>query len=247
MEASNPSRNCAGVALNLGQLERTRVMQPAARIDVISDAICPWCYIGKSNLDQALATLAAEGLRFSVQWHPYQLNPDMPAEGVERAAYRAAKFGDPERVRQIDARVTEAAAGAGLQFHLDRITRTPNTIAAHRLGWFAERSGLDVQNKLVAAMFRGYFVDGFDIGDTAVLVACATEAGIDPEAAKAFLDSDDGRVQVLASDQMFRNSGLNGVPTFVMNRHVLFSGAVPADAMAQAFRSAWKVLQPVAA
>jgi predicted DsbA family dithiol-disulfide isomerase len=112
------------------------------RIDIVSDTICPWCYIGKRHLEVALATLAAEGLTFSVHWNPFQLNPDMPKEGIERAAYRAMKFGSVERVREIDARVTQAAAATALSFHLDRIRRTPNTIDAHRLIWFAGQQGV---------------------------------------------------------------------------------------------------------
>src|SRR5690349_24704183 len=102
-------------------------MDTLARIDVISDAICPWCYIGKRQLESALKILGQDQLRFSVMWHPYQLNPDMPAEGVERATYRAAKFGSAERAQAIDQRITETAATVGLEFHLEKLTRTPNT------------------------------------------------------------------------------------------------------------------------
>ena len=109
------------------------------RIDIVSDAICPWCYVGKRHLEAALATLAAEGLHFSVHWNPFQLNPDMPKQGADRAAYRAAKFGSAERAREIDARVAGAAEAAGLAFRQDLMLRTPNTIDAHRLIWFAGR------------------------------------------------------------------------------------------------------------
>src|SRR5277367_5231837 len=140
------------------------------RIDIVSDAICPWCYIGKRQLERALATLEQEGLHFSVHWNPFQLNPDMPKEGVARAAYRAAKFGSAERAREIDARVGGAAEAAGLAFRQDLMLRTPNTIDAHRLIWFAGRQDrADLQDAVMEAVFRAYFIEGKDIGETAVL------------------------------------------------------------------------------
>src|ERR1700679_809285 len=107
------------------------------RIDIVSDVICPWCYIGKRQLERALATLEREGLRFQVRWNPFQLNPDMPKEGRDRAAYRAWKFGSVEKSAALDKRITDAAPSVGLAFRTDLMTRTPNTIDAHRLIWFA--------------------------------------------------------------------------------------------------------------
>src|SRR5579863_1179795 len=137
------------------------------RIDIVSDAICPWCYIGKRQLEGALATLADEGLRFSVHWNPFQLNPDMPKEGRDRASYRMMKFGSADRVREMDARVTGAAANVGLEFRLDQIVRTPNTLDAHRLVWRAGSE--DRQDAVVEALFAAYFTQGRDIGDRDVL------------------------------------------------------------------------------
>jgi len=222
-------------------------MPETARIDIVSDAICPWCYIGKRNLEAALAKLRTERLSFEVAWHPFQLNPDMPAEGVARAAYRAAKFGSAARSAEMDARVTEAAAGAGLAFRLDRIERTPNTVSAHRLAAYALAMGTAVQDAVVEKMFAAYFVEGRDIGDSDVLAACAAEAGLDERAVREFLASDDGAEDVRAADAGVRRAGLSGVPTFIMKRHILFSGALPAEAMADAFRSAWAVLSREAA
>jgi predicted DsbA family dithiol-disulfide isomerase len=215
------------------------------RIDVISDAVCPWCFIGKRQMERALALLAPEGLRFEVHWRPYQLNPDMPPGGLPRDEYRKLKFGSLERSRELDARVTAAAAGAGLEFHLDRQKRTPNTLDAHRTIWLAERAG--VQDAVVEALFRAYFIEGSDIGDHTVLTDRAAAAGMDRDSVLAALARDDGREEVLTEDASARAAGLNGVPTFVMERHVLFSGAVPAETMAEAFRSAWKVLRNQAA
>lgn len=216
---------------------------PLTRIDVISDAICPWCYIGKRHLENALARLAQDGLTFSVGWLPFQLNPDMPAEGVERQEYRIAKFGSAERSRELDAKITEAGAAVGIEMRLDLQRRTPNTVSAHRVLRFAAKHG--VQNPVAEALFAGYFTQGADIGDPAALAELAATAGL-PGVAE-MLASDEGRTEVLAEDMMARRAGINGVPSFVMLRHVLFSGAMPGETMAEAFAQAWKVLSEKAA
>jgi predicted DsbA family dithiol-disulfide isomerase len=217
----------------------------AGRIDIISDAICPWCYIGKRQLERALPILANDGLTFTVAWHPFQLNPDMPAEGVDRAAYRAQKFGSAERSAEIDKRVTDAAAGAGLEFHLERLKRTPNTVSAHRLIRLGAQRG--VQDGVVEALFQSYFVNGADIGDPEVLAQAGAAGGLDGDEVRAMLAGDDGRREVLAGDQMARNAGIQGVPSFALQGHVLFSGAVPAEQMASAFRQAYDILKNRAA
>jgi predicted DsbA family dithiol-disulfide isomerase len=219
--------------------------KPVGRIDVISDAICPWCYIGKRHLERALALLDKQGLHFTVAWHPFQLNPDMPREGVERAQYRLAKFGSAERSRQLDERITETACTVGLEFHLDRLTRTPNTLDAHRLIRLAGQHG--VQDGVVEALFEGYFCDGADIGNAEVLTRLGVEGGLERDDIMAMLASDTGLKEVAAADRMARNAGIQGVPSFALQGHVLFSGAVPADEMAQAFRRAWEILKNRAA
>ena len=219
--------------------------QPVGRIDVISDAICPWCYIGKRQLERALDLLAGKRCSVTVAWHPFQLNPEMPSEGVERKQYRTAKFGSLERSQQLDQRITETAATVGLEFHLDRITRTPNTVNAHRLIRFAGQKG--VQDAVVEALFEGYFCSGADIGDSQVLARIGAEGGLDRDAVLAMLAGDEGRKEVLAGDQMARNAGIQGVPSFALQGHVLFSGAVPAEEMAQSFTRAWEILKNRAA
>lgn len=218
---------------------------PVGRIDVISDAICPWCYIGKRQLERALDILASNHCSITVAWHPFQLNPDMPAEGVERENYRIAKFGSLERSRQLDQRITETAASVGLEFHLDRLTRTPNTVNAHRLIRFAGQKG--VQDAVVEELFEGYFCKGADIGDSKILADIGAEGGLDRAEVLAMLAGDEGRKEVLAADQMARNAGIQGVPSFALQGHVLFSGAVPAEEMAQTFRRAWEILKNRAA
>jgi predicted DsbA family dithiol-disulfide isomerase len=215
------------------------------RIDVISDVICPWCYIGKRQLERALDILEKERLHFTVAWHPFQLNPDMPEEGVERAKYRIAKFGSLERSQQLDQRITETAAAVGLDFHLDRLTRTPNTLNAHRVIRLAGQKG--VQDGVVEALFEGYFVHGADLGDTRKLAELGHKGGLEYDAVVALLAGDEGRREALGGDQMARNCGIQGVPSFALQGHVLFSGAVPAEEMAQAFHRAWEILKNRAA
>jgi predicted DsbA family dithiol-disulfide isomerase len=204
------------------------------RIDIVSDAICPWCYIGKRQLERALAILAEEGLAFSVHWNPFQLNPDMPKEGRDRAAYRIAKFGSAEQAAALDQRITEAGSAVGLAFRTDLMTRTPNTIDAHRLIWLAGEYG--VQDAAMEAVFRAYFIEGRDIGDHAVLAACGTEAGLRDVA--VFLDGDLAERDMREADRAAREAGVTGVPSFFLDGHNLFSGAMPADTIAGSLRHA---------
>ena len=215
------------------------------RIDVISDAICPWCYIGKRQLERALALLEPQGLKFQIAWHPFQLNPDMPPEGTDRLQYRIAKFGSLEKSLALDARISETAATLGLDFHLDRLTRTPNTLAAHRTIWLAAQHG--VQNAVMEAIFNAYFCQGADLTNPEVLTTLATTAGIDRAVMDEMFATDLGREIVLEGDSNARRGGISGVPSFLMGGYLLFSGAIPAEQMAEAFANAWKVLNAKAA
>ena len=215
------------------------------RIDVVSDAICPWCYIGKRQLERALATLTEDGLQFSVHWNPFQLNPEMPKEGRDRAAYRAWKFGSAERMREADARVAQAAADVGLPFRQDLMLRTPNTIDAHRLIWFAGQN--NVQDATMEAVFEAYFTQGRDIGDPTVLADCAAQARLDRDEVAAFLAGDVAAQEMRAADQSAREAGVNGVPSFFLDGYSLFSGAMPADTIADALRKGQAILRQRAA
>ena len=210
------------------------------RLDVYSDVICPWCFIGKQHMQRALRMLVDEGLAFTVAWRPFQLNPDMPPDGVARDEYRHAKFGSLERSRELDAQVAGAARVAGIDIRHDRMRWTPNTLDAHRLIRLAGVAGC--QDAVVDRLFQDYFVEGRDIGDRAVLLAAADAAGMDHADVAASLAGEDGRAEVLAEDAAVRCAGLQGVPTFALNNHVLFSGAVPADAFADALARAHTVL-----
>ena len=210
------------------------------RLDVISDPICPWCYIGRQHMQDALAELRAEGLEVSVAWRPFQLNPDMPAAGLPRDDYRRAKFGSLERSRELDRQVAAAAAVAGLAINHAAMRRTPNTLSAHRLIRLAGTQGR--QDAVVGRLFQDYFVAGRDIGDPTVLADAAADCGMDRAAASAYLSGDTDAAAILAEDAALRAAGLQGVPTFVLDDHVLFSGAVPAAAFADGLARAHSIL-----
>ncbi|MBD3896472.1 DsbA family oxidoreductase [Halomonas sp. ML-15] len=204
---------------------------PHVDITVISDAICPWCFIGKRHLDLALAELPEE-ISVSVAWHPFELNPDMPAEGLSRRDYRTAKFGSWERSQKLDAQVEDAANQAGITIHHERMARTPNTFNAHRLIWLAGEQG--VQSAVVSALFQRYFVEGEDIGDGAVLASAARAGGLANIDIPTFLAGDQGRAEVKAGLDEARRLGVSGVPTFILNGTTGLSGAQPPEALRQA-------------
>jgi predicted DsbA family dithiol-disulfide isomerase len=208
------------------------------QIDVISDVVCPWCYIGQRRLAEALARLpAADAARSAaVRWHPFQLNPGLPQAGVSRKSYLEDKFGGPERAAQIYARVAAAGATVGIAFAFDRIEIQPNTRDAHRLIAWAQAQG--DAGGLVERLFRAYFVEGRAIGDRAVLAAIAGEAGFASAAALDMLDSDEGIDAIALMDQRARDIGVQGVPFFIFNQHVAVSGAQEPDALLQAIAQA---------
>ena len=195
------------------------------RLDILSDPVCPWCYIGKANLDRALGQ--RPGHPFAVEWHPYQLNPEMPPEGMDRRAYLEAKFGGRERAAAVYARVERAAEEAGLPIDFARIERTPNTLDAHRLIHWAGLEGR--QTAAVAALFRVYFCDGRDIGTPAVLVEIAREIGLDGAMVERLLSSDADREAIRARDEHARGRGVSGVPTFVVDERHVVTGAQPPE------------------
>ena len=198
------------------------------QVEIVSDAICPWCYVGKRQFERALANLP-DGVAVEVRWKPFQLNPDMPAQGVERRDYRIRKFGSWEHSQRLDAQVAAAAAQVGIGMRHDLMRRTPNTFDAHRLIWLAGREG--AQDAVVEALFSAYFVEGRDIGDRAVLADIAVRAGVDKAGAEAFLAGDEGAPEVSAEEIAARRRGLNGVPSFIVNGQPAFSGALPAELM----------------
>jgi predicted DsbA family dithiol-disulfide isomerase len=202
-------------------------------LDVVSDVVCPWCYIGKRQLEAAIERMP-EGERPVVRWHPFQLNPDLPAEGIERRSYLEQKFGGPERAAQIYERVRAAGRGAGLELDFDRIEKQPNTLDAHRLiAWAQAHEGRNAE-LLVEALFRAYFVEGRFIGDRGELARIAGEAGFDGAAARTMLDSDAGAAEIASADRQARERGIGGVPFFVFDGRVSVSGAAGPDALLEA-------------
>ena len=195
------------------------------KLDIISDPICPWCYIGKTNLDRALER--AGDHPFEIEWHPFQLNPDMPAGGADRRAYLEAKFGGKAQAVQIYARVTEVAAAAGLVFNFEAMERTPNTLNAHRLIHWAGIEGR--QSLVVSALFRSYFTEGRDIGDVEVLADLADSAGMDGAVVARLLASDADIADIRARDTHSREMGVTSVPTFIVDHRHAVPGAQPPE------------------
>lgn len=191
------------------------------RIDIFSDVVCPWCFIGKRRLEKALAL--RPDVEAEITWRPFQLNPDMPREGMTRADYIAAKFGGGFHANRIHHTVAEAGASVGIDFAFDRIMRSPNTLNAHRLVRFATRSGQG--GALVDGLFRGYFLEGRDLGDVATLAAIAGENGLDSEEAASFLAGATERDTILAEDSQARRLGINAVPCFIFAEQYAISGA----------------------
>ena len=204
-------------------------------VDVTSDVICPWCYVGKRRLEKAIVARAGRG-DVRVRWHPFQLNPQMPKEGVNRREYRTAKFGSWERSLALDAQVAAAGRAEGIPFAHDKIERTPNTLDAHRLIWLAEKEG--VQDAVVEAVFRAYFTEGRDISRTGVLLDVVAEAGLERERAETFLSRDEGLAAIQAAEESARRAGVQGVPFFLINNTVALSGAREPSAILAAFEQA---------
>lgn len=215
-------------------------MAETLTVDVVSDVVCPWCYIGLRRLEGALAQLRATqpNLAVAVRWHPFQLNPDLPREGTDRRKYLEHKFGGPERARQIYARVEAAGQTVGIPFAFDAISRQPNTLDAHRLIAWAQSQPDGDTAALLERLFRGYFIDGRLIGDRDELAALAGEAGFTADAARRFLASDDLAADVADADRRSREMGVGGVPFFIFDGKTAVSGAqepaVLLDAIAQA-------------
>jgi predicted DsbA family dithiol-disulfide isomerase len=200
-------------------------------IDIYSDVICPWCFVGKRRMENGLA-----GRTVAVRWHPFELNPDLPREGVERRAYRVRKFGSWERSLELDAQVGRAFAGEGLAFNPEKMARTPNTFDAHRLIWRAGEKG--VQDTLVEALFKAYFTDGRDLSDRATLAAVAVEAGLAAEDVGALLAGHRGAAEVREREETGRRLGISGVPFFVINGQIALSGAQPPEMFRAAIQQA---------
>lgn len=194
-------------------------------LDIFSDPVCPWCYIGKASLDRALESIGDHPFR--VEWHPFQLNPDLPREGADRRAYLEAKFGGKAEAARAYANVMQAAEAAGVEINLDLMDRQPNTLDAHRLIHWAGLEGR--QNAVVNGLFRAYFRDGRDIGNSDTLADIGAAAGMDGAVVARLLATDADRDDLAARDADARRKGVRAVPTFLIARQYVVSGAQPPE------------------
>lgn len=204
-------------------------------VDVLSDVICPWCYIGKRRLENAIAALDGQN-DVQVRWHPFQLNPTMPKEGISRKEYRTRKFGSWERSLELDAKVIAVGESEGIHFAFDKMERTPNTVDAHRLIWLAGQNSC--QYAVVEALFRAYFTEGKDIGNQQTLVDVAAEGGLDRQAADAMLNSNDGMDVISSGREMSQRYQVDGVPFFIVNNAMTLPGAQALETFLGAFKQA---------
>ena len=191
------------------------------RFDIFSDIVCPWCYIGKRRFARALGQ--RPDVDALVAWRAFQLNPDMPAEGMDRQEYITMKFGGGRRADEIYRRVSEAGAAEGLEFRFDLIRRTPNTTNAHRLIRYAGEA--DMQEPVLDRLFVGYFTEGADIGLTDTLATLAGEAGLEREPVRRYLDGEDGREAVMGDLALAYRMGITGVPCFILEGKYALPGA----------------------
>ncbi|WP_447984656.1 DsbA family oxidoreductase [Nitrospira sp. Nam74] len=222
---------CAPTARKPDQEEKPVATASAVRHEliIVSDVICPWCFVAKKNLERAF-DLMPNCCDYAIIWRPYELNPRMPKEGMDRREYRSRKFGSWEHSLALDAQVAQAGQQAGITFRHDLMERTPNTLNAHRLIWFAQGKG--VQDAIVESLFKAYFTEGRDVGDLVVLADLATAAGLDRAKTAAFLASDEGAEEVRLEESMAMSKGISVVPTFILDGEELFSGSRKPDVIA---------------
>ncbi len=191
------------------------------RLDIFSDPVCPWCLIGRANLDRAMESRPAHP--FAIQWHPFQLNPDMPKEGVGHVAYLAEKFGSKEKAIQAMLEVADHAKRAGAEIDMEKVTRLPNTLDAHRVIHWAGIEGR--QTAMVARLFKAHWREGADIGDAATLARLAGDVGMDAAAVSRLLATDADADDIGARDMDARQKGVRAVPTFLIAQQYVVSGA----------------------
>ncbi|MCP5359345.1 MAG: DsbA family oxidoreductase [Sinobacteraceae bacterium] len=198
-------------------------LRPHMKIEVYSDTICPWCYVGFARLQEALA--ARPGIPMQIGWLPFELNPDLPPEGEDRRQYMLRRFGDVDRFAAGQAQLLEIGATLGLDFEFGRITRTPNTRRSHALIHWAGEAGAATQTDVKRRALRAHFSEGRDLADPQVLAGIAAAAGLDREAALIAIDEPARHKAIMALEAQARQWGVSGVPTFIFERRYAFSGA----------------------
>ncbi len=206
-------------------------LQAALQVDIIADLICPWCYLGKRRLDDALLAVGGPSL---VTWYPFQLNPAMPLAGMDVEEYLASKFGNPAELKPALDKLTEVGKSEGINFHFDKVSRIPNTLNAHRIMKLAETEQLSAA-ELAEEFLRGFFESGLDIGDRDVLSELAMRHGLEYKDISKTLDDDLTRRAVLSQEAQVRQGGVSGVPNFLVNRRLFLVGAQNTAALVNAF------------
>jgi predicted DsbA family dithiol-disulfide isomerase len=209
-------------------------LQVALQVDVIADLVCPWCYLGKRRLDDAL--LAVHGPS-NVSWYPFQINPEMPVAGMDIEEYLASKVGDPGKIKPALEQLTEAGRSEGINFRFDKLSRIPNTLNAHRLMKLAESEHANTAD-VAEAFLKGFFESGLDIGDRDVLSELAAPLGLEIRVINKALDDDLTRREVLSQEAHVRKGGVTGVPDFLVNKRLFVVGAQSTEALVNAFDQA---------
>jgi predicted DsbA family dithiol-disulfide isomerase len=208
--------------------------QQSLTVDVVSDVVCPWCFIGQRRLDKAVA--AVPEVNVEIHWRPYQLDPTIPPEGKDRQEYMLAKFGSADRLREMHSRIKELGAAEGIDFDFGAITVSPNTLDAHRVLRWASANGSEVQGRLARRLFQLYFEEGKNIGDHAVLIEAASEAGMDAPVVAAMLATDADSEAVASEVATASRMGITGVPCFLFEGKYAVMGAQDSDTLADAIR-----------
>ena len=208
-------------------------------VDVVSDMVCPWCYLGKARLDLAIAEVQDE-ISVDVNWRPYRLNPDYPPEGVDQKAALEEKLGK-ERLEQAHATLVQLGKEVGIHYDFDAIKIGPNTLDAHRLSLWAHSEGRDIQEKIVTGLFKANFEEGRNIGDHAVLTDIAEKAGMDAKVVARLLASDADKDTVVAEIDAAQQMGVAGVPFFILDQKYAISGAQTPDVLIAALRDIAKI------
>ena len=208
---------------------------PSVNIDIVSDVMCPWCYIGKKRLEAAVRDLP-EDVEVDVRWRPYQLDPTLPKEGKDRAQYLSEKFGGSERAKQIYVNIVDAGREEDIPFDFEAIAVSPNTLDAHRVIRWAASEAPGVQDRLVDLLFRAFFIDGKNIGDNAVLLDAAEQAGMDRAITEGLLAGQADCLEVEQEIEIARKMGVTGVPCFILENKYAVMGAQSADVLTNAIR-----------
>jgi predicted DsbA family dithiol-disulfide isomerase len=204
-------------------------MSQTIKIDIVSDVACPWCYIGQERLRKAMEALPH--IDFQVEWKPFQLQPDMPAEGADKVQFMAKKFGP--KAKSMEEHVSLTARQEGLPIDFDKMTRMPNTLQAHRLMAFGKREG--IEHQMAYLLFKAYFADGKLVGEKETLLGIGQEAGLSEASLDKFMNTDEGLEEVRYEEHHYRQAGINSVPSFIINDQYLVQGAQPSEVLIDAF------------